>query len=136
MTDNRNGKQNGDEKQPPFQQAVNSKARRKQKAQQQPQSAMWSHFGLFGLVGWSVSVPTLIAIAGGVWLDRHTTSTHSWTLTLLPVGVLLGCFNAWRWISFEERLIHDDQGQGDTTGGDNAGENEREKGEETHDNDD
>lgn len=91
---------------PPFQQAVERKAKRKQSAQKHRGAPLWSHFGVFGLVGWSVAIPTLLAIAAGIWLDRHTSSRLSWTLTLLPVGVVLGCINAWRWISFEERQIH------------------------------
>lgn len=89
-----------------FQQAVASKAQRKDDIKKNPQQPLWSNFSLFGIVGWSVSVPILLAIAIGLWLDKHTASSHSWTMALLPVGVILGCFNAWRWISHEDRQIH------------------------------
>jgi ATP synthase protein I len=56
---------------------------------------------MFGLVGWSVAIPTLLGIALGVWLDREFPAEHSWTLTFLFIGVLLGCLNAWYWVRQE-----------------------------------
>jgi ATP synthase protein I len=54
--------------------------------------------GLFGIIGWSIAIPTLGGIALGVFLDRRYPTGFSWTLTLLFVGVVIGCFNAWHWI--------------------------------------
>jgi len=58
--------------------------------------------GMFGMVGWSIAIPTLAGITLGKWLDSHWPATFSWTLTLLFAGILLGCLNAWYWIK-EER---------------------------------
>ena len=41
-----------------------------------------------GLIGWSVTVPTLIGAALGIWVDKHYPSTYSWTLMLLLVGLV------------------------------------------------
>ena len=54
--------------------------------------------GTFGIVGWSVVVPTIVGIAVGVQLDKNSQANFSWTLTLLFAGVILGCFNAWYWV--------------------------------------
>ena len=54
--------------------------------------------GLFGIVGWSIAVPTVGGIALGVFLDKKFTHGFSWTLTLLFAGVILGSFTAWHWI--------------------------------------
>lgn len=54
--------------------------------------------GLFGIVGWSVAVPTVLGIALGVFLDKRFTQSFSWTITLLFAGVVLGAFNAWHWV--------------------------------------
>lgn len=67
---------------------------------------MWFSLGLFGLVGWSVTLPTLAGVALGVWIDRHWPGRVSWTLTLLLVGVALGCANAWHWVEHESRDGH------------------------------
>jgi ATP synthase protein I len=58
---------------------------------------------MFGMVGWSVAVPTLLGIALGVWLDRRFDGRISWTLTMLFLGVALGCWTAWYWIERESR---------------------------------
>jgi ATP synthase protein I len=58
---------------------------------------------MFGLVGWSVAIPTLIGIAIGLWLDRRWPGEVSWTLTFLILGITLGCLNAWYWIKQESR---------------------------------
>ncbi len=85
-----------------FQKQVEEKVKRKIKARQQKKS-VWFGLGLFGLVGWSVTIPTLLGIALGVWLDNHIPNRYSWTLTMLVVGVSLGCLNAWYWIKKESR---------------------------------
>jgi len=85
----------------PFVKAVHQKARRKLKARQ-TRKAIWYGLGLFGMVGWSVAIPAMLGIALGIWIDRHSSSPYSWTLMLLAVGVLLGCWNAWYWVSKEQ----------------------------------
>ena len=81
---------------------VGGKADRKLKAQQEKKS-VWFGLGLFGLVGWSVAIPTLLGIALGVWIDNHLPSRYSWTLMLLVIGLGLGCFNAWYWVKKESQ---------------------------------
>jgi ATP synthase protein I len=54
--------------------------------------------GLFGIVGWSIAIPTILGIALGVFLDNRFPVNFSWTITLLFAGVVLGSFNAWHWI--------------------------------------
>ncbi len=85
---------------------VSAKETRKLKAQRRIMRTVWSGFGMFGLVGWSVVVPTLLGTMLGLWLDRHHPAAHSWTLTLLLAGLCLGCWNAWHWISKEDREMH------------------------------
>lgn len=100
-----------------FKREVATKAQRKEHARTHPASPLWSGFSLFGIVGWAVSIPTLLGIALGLWLDHNYSASHSWTLTMLALGLALGCYNAWRWVSQEERSIHRDNGSdGDNNG--------------------
>ena len=78
-----------------------NKATRKLIARSQRRNSMWFGLGMFGLVGWSVTVPTVIGIGLGLWLDHTWPSRVSWTITLLFVGVVLGCMQAWHWIKRE-----------------------------------
>lgn len=88
---------------------IGDKAARRWRARHQPKSSLWFGLGMFGLVGWSVMVPTLMGIALGVWLDKLWPGRVSWTLTLLFGGVILGCRNAWYWLERERQDKHDDR---------------------------
>ncbi|MEM7759186.1 MAG: AtpZ/AtpI family protein [Cyanobacteria bacterium P01_A01_bin.40] len=85
-----------------FQHQIASKSDRKLKAKKEKNN-IWLGFGTFGMVGWSVAIPTLLGIGLGVWIDTHIESKYSWTLMLLFVGVVLGCLNAWYWIMKESQ---------------------------------
>ncbi len=66
----------------------------------------WFGLGMLGVIGWSVTVPTLLGAMLGLWLDRHHPGAHSWTLALLVAGLIFGCANAWRWVSDQNAAIH------------------------------
>ena len=83
--------------------SVGRKEARKQKARKEKDRSLWFGLGMFGLVGWSVAIPTLIGIALGIWIDRTYQTPYSWTLMLLFVGVVVGCLNAWYWVKREGR---------------------------------
>ncbi|SFN30043.1 ATP synthase protein I [Nitrosospira briensis] len=108
----RGGKPVADE--PELSRLVGARAKRKLKAQREQghiRRTVWSGLSMIGLVGWSVVVPTLLGAALGVWLDRRHAMSHSWTLTLLFAGLLIGCLNAWHWVVKEDRETHKQQGQ-------------------------
>ena len=94
------------ENQPPppadrLHQEVARRAARRQRAQREGDRSVWFSLGMMGLVGWSVAIPTLIGIALGWWIDGTWPGRVSWTLTLLFVGVAIGCLNAWYWVRQE-----------------------------------
>jgi len=95
-----------------FAEQVGLKATRRLRAQRRHPRSVWTGFAFFGLIGWSVVVPTLVGAALGLWLDRHYPGSRSWTLELLVAGLVLGCFNAWRWIDREQREIKREQENG------------------------
>jgi ATP synthase protein I len=66
---------------------------------------VWPGLGLFGLIGWSVAVPTVTGALLGLWLDKRHSGEHSWTLTLLVAGLCIGCGNAWHWMAKEQDAI-------------------------------
>ncbi|HEY0287112.1 MAG TPA: AtpZ/AtpI family protein [Pseudomonas sp.] len=96
-----------------FSQQIGAKAARKLKAQRQVSRTVWSGLGMMGLVGWSVSLPTLLGAGLGFWLDKHYPGGHSWTLALLALGLGLGCLNAWHWVAKEGREIRDQESDQD-----------------------
>lgn len=84
-----------------FEHEIGRKERRRLAARRQGERDVTFWLGMFGLVGWSVALPTVLAIALGVWIDRRFPSPYSWTLMLLFAGVVVGCLNAWFWIRRE-----------------------------------
>lgn len=88
---------------------IGGKVARKIKARANAGHGVWLGFGMMGLVGWSVVVPTLGGAALGMWLDSHYPGRHPWTLALLMAGLTLGCANAWHWVSKEDKAIAEEQ---------------------------
>ena len=82
---------------------VAAKEGRRIRARQEKDRGVWFGLGMFGLVGWSVAVPTVIAIALGIWIDAKWPSSYSWTLMFLIIGVGVGCLNAWYWVRRESK---------------------------------
>lgn len=74
---------------------------RKLRSRREGRAPLLRGLGASGIVGWSVTVPTLIGIAIGIWLDRRDEGSISWTLTLLAVGLVTGCLTAWYWVRRE-----------------------------------
>ena len=85
-----------------FPDRIGKKSDRKLKARSE-KNTIWFGLGMFGMVGWSVAIPSLLGIALGVWIDTQLPSKYSWTLMCLVIGVALGCFNAWYWITKESQ---------------------------------
>src|SRR5271156_3819791 len=85
---------------------VGAKAARKLKARNSTQG-VWFGLGMMGLIGWSVVVPTLLGAWLGIWLDNHHLGRHSWTLTLLVIGLAIGCLNAWHWVAKEDKEMRE-----------------------------
>lgn len=74
---------------------------------------VWFGLGMFGIVGWSIAVPTVAGAFLGIWIDSSITGRYSWTLMLFMAGLCLGCYNAWYWIQKERREItgHNKEGR-------------------------
>ena len=88
-----------------LEQVTARQAERKLKARRDGKRSAWFGLGMFGLVGWSVVLPSLGGVALGGWIDRQFPSQVSWTLTLLFVGLIIGCANAWYWLNREGQSL-------------------------------
>jgi ATP synthase protein I len=96
-----------------FSQEVGGKAARKLKARRNVTKGVWFGLGMMGLIGWSVVVPTLLGAALGIWIDKHYPGSHSWTLMLLIIGLVIGCLNAWHWVAKEDKEMREEQEDND-----------------------
>ncbi|GAU09457.1 AtpZ/AtpI family protein [Desulfoplanes formicivorans] len=89
----------------PFRKEIARKEQKRLASLKHPDPPVWFGLGTFGIVGWSVVIPTVAGIALGIWIDKTFPSRYSWTLILLTLGIMAGCGNAWVWISRQQREI-------------------------------
>ncbi len=92
-----------------FQEQINSKEKRKLHAQKQNKESVLQGFSVFGIIGWSVAIPTVLSIFIGLWLDKQYLGQRSFTLAFLTAGIFLGCLNAWFWVSKKMKEIDEDK---------------------------
>jgi ATP synthase protein I len=85
----------GDEQ---FLQEVERQVRRTQKARNM---TFWQGLAAVGAVGWMVVLPAVVGAFVGRWLDGRFVSGIFWTLSLLVLGLLIGCATAWRHVRKE-----------------------------------
>ena len=111
MTDEQ--KNNSPKPKPSLSQEVGAKATRRLRARRHTKRTVWFGLGMMGLIGWSVVVPTLLGALLGIWLDKNHPGSFSWTLTLLIFGLVIGCLNAWRWVTNEGKEMREEQEDND-----------------------
>ncbi len=80
---------------------IGSRARRMKAARDDPGPSPLRGIGTFGMIGWSIVVPTVGGALLGLWLDRVAPQGFSWTLALMVGGVVVGALMAWAWIDKE-----------------------------------
>jgi ATP synthase protein I len=94
---------------PPLSHEIGAKAARKLRARRHQRQTVWFGLGMMGVIGWSVAIPTVLGAMLGLWLDRRYPGDRSWTLALLVAGLVIGCLNAWYWVSKEDKAMRDEQ---------------------------
>jgi ATP synthase protein I len=90
---------------------IGRKETRRLRGRRRRDALPWAALGLYGVVGWSIVLPTLAGLALGLWIDATWPGRLSWTLMLMGAGLLAGCWNAWRWVALEQRVIREEQAE-------------------------
>ena len=80
---------------------IRPKVDQRLKAAKEKRGSLFFGIGMFGTVGWTIAIPTVLATLLGRWLDNLHHGPISWTLTCLLIGMATGCLVAWRWITRE-----------------------------------
>jgi ATP synthase protein I len=92
---------------------IAKKEKQKMKARKMHAGSVWRGLGMFGMVGWSVTIPTLLGAALGIWLDKYYSESFSWVLTFLLVGLITGCIIAGYWVAREDKETHQNKEDND-----------------------
>jgi ATP synthase protein I len=77
------------------------KSLRRERARHRHDESVWAWLGTFGLVGWTVAVPTLLGLALGRFVDDRVETSLSFTITFLVAGAAVGVSMAWYWVRRE-----------------------------------
>lgn len=80
---------------------IHHKVGQRLKAAKDKRGSLFFGLGMFGTVGWTIAIPTLLGALLGRWLDSLHHDQISWTITCMLTGMASGCLVAWRWITKE-----------------------------------
>lgn len=72
--------------------------RRRQRWLREGEPSVARFIGQIGVLGWIIVAPTLFGLFIGRWLDHRFESGVFWSAPLLLIGVVIGCWLAWRWM--------------------------------------
>ena len=76
-----------------FAREVGKQADRRRKVRGQ---GVWQGLAQLGTVGWMVALPAVGGAFLGRWVDGLYRTGAFWTLSLMTVGLTIGCAAAWR----------------------------------------
>lgn len=80
---------------------IGRRAERMRQARREPGESPLRGLGAFGIVGWSVAIPTVAGAFLGMWLNRVAPQSFSWPIALILGGLVVGGIIAWGWIDRE-----------------------------------
>lgn len=69
-----------------------------EKNRREENRSFWNNVGLFGAVGWSITVPMVLGLLIGRAIDGYLETRALYTIFLMLVGLGVGCYNVWRFI--------------------------------------
>ncbi len=78
--------------------AVRERRARRDFWRSEGEPSMMRFVGQIGVLGWIIVAPTLIGLFIGRWIDHRLGTGIFWSAPLLLVGVVIGCWSAWRWM--------------------------------------
>ncbi|MDE2467580.1 MAG: AtpZ/AtpI family protein [Bradyrhizobium sp.] len=78
--------------------AVRERRARWESSRSEGESLVMRLVGQIGVLGWIIVAPTLIGLFVGRWIDRWLGTGIFWSAPLLLLGVVIGCWAAWRWM--------------------------------------
>ncbi|MFZ1988321.1 MAG: AtpZ/AtpI family protein [Alphaproteobacteria bacterium] len=81
--------------------AVKTRRGRRELWEREGERSIGQNLAMIGALGWTIVTPLLIGIFVGRWLDHRFVMGVFWTLSLLVLGLTIGCVLAWN------RMHHD-----------------------------
>jgi ATP synthase protein I len=79
--------------------SVHERRRRRERREREGERSLADDLVWMGAIGWLVVTPLVAGLFLGQWLDHKLGQSPTWTITCLFLGLVLGCWLAWRRIS-------------------------------------
>ncbi|GAB5097995.1 AtpZ/AtpI family protein [Caballeronia sp. HLA56] len=76
---------------------------REREAREEPEPSLGARLGQIGILGWTIVMPTLLALLLGRWLDRRFGTGVFFSAPLLMIGAAAGLWFAWKWMHRQTR---------------------------------
>lgn len=83
-----------------------------ERLRRQPRYSPLLGLGAFGVIGWSIALPTVAGAFLGVWLNTVAPQAFSWTLALMLAGLVFGIVLAASWVA-RQQIQNDARDDGD-----------------------
>ena len=90
---------------------IHQRAKRLERMRQKKTASPLTGLSAFGVIGWTVAVPTVAGAFLGRWLNQHYPQSFSWTLALIMAGLVLGIIYAWEWIAQAQKKVLEEEQQ-------------------------
>ena len=74
------------ENQDKFKEKIENESEKKIRSRKEGDQILFG-LGAFGIVGWSIAVPTVALTFLGLYFDRISTTEISWTITMMLAGL-------------------------------------------------
>lgn len=97
---------------------IRRSAERLQRSRRAPGASPLRGLGVFGMIGWSIAVPTVGGAFLGLWLNKVAPQTFSWPIALILGGTVVGGIIAWTWVSKETQSQNEQHRNMPNDGGD------------------
>lgn len=78
--------------------AIRRRGERRRRWFAEGEQSLIGYLGQIGVLGWMIVLPTLAGTLLGRWLDTTFDAGIFWTLPLMLLGLILGCWSGWRWM--------------------------------------
>lgn len=79
-----------------LEQAVERRRARRESWKREGERPLAANLALVGTLGWLIVIPALLGTLAGRWLDRKTGMGVTFTAALMTIGVVFGCWLAWK----------------------------------------
>jgi ATP synthase protein I len=87
------------DEQDPLVKGVRLRRERQRRSAREGDPSVARRLAQIGVLGWIIVTPILLGVFLGRWLDARFHSGLFCTGPLLMIGVVFGCWSAWKWMN-------------------------------------